>query len=222
MDLYRYMPLELFVDIVINHKLTLLSPDLWEDTFDGWIWKDMMQSTKEKFHKIHQLCEEYYSRIFAQCWSKNGDSIALWNIYSYDKKAIMIHTTVQELEKLGGLFKEITYNDEVSVVQIFLINLFKGKLDPETAIEPLTIKRSGFAYEGEFRMFGFKSTNPDRTKTLDIKISNIHEFIKDVTVHPLAPEWYVEIVKSFCEHFSIPFNGKSNIYDFDNWEGTTK
>lgn len=214
MNLYRYMTFESFVDIVINQKLTLLSPDLWEDTFDGWLLKYMKQEIKEKFPKMQKLSENIYDSIFAQCWTKNSDSIVLWNIYSYDKKAIMVQTTKQELENLNVIIKEINYEKGAPVSINFFVDFILDK-ELEKMIEPLTVKRPGFEYEKESRIFGFASPKPNCCKSLDISIPNIHDFIKGVVVHPLAQEWYVNIVKSFCEYFDIPFNGKSDLYNFE-------
>ena len=49
-------------------------------------------------------------------------------------------------------------------------------------------------------------------KTKDISYEHIHDFIDGVLVHPLAPEWYVEVVQDFCKRNNIPFEGKSNLY----------
>lgn len=221
MNLYRYMSFESFVDIVINRKLTLLSPDLWEDTYDGWLWKDMVHMPTEKVEKfpnVNKLSKKKYSSIFAQCWSKNGDSIPLWNIYSYDKKSIMIHTTQQELEKLDGIIlKEIQYVDTPSVpidfLSEFVINPYET--NPEQIILPLCEKRSEFEYENECRIFCIDTTKSVIDKSTDVAILNINDFIKDVVVHPFAQEWYVDIVKSFCVKFNINFNGKSQLYNLD-------
>ena len=46
------------------------------------------------------------------------------------------------------------------------------------------------------------------------KVSFAHcaDFIQGVLVHPLAPSWYVETVRTFCENNGIPFEGKSSLY----------
>ena len=49
-------------------------------------------------------------------------------------------------------------------------------------------------------------------QTLDVSFSHIPGFIAGVLVHPLAPEWYVDIVREFCVRNAIPFEGKSTLY----------
>lgn len=96
MDLHRYIPFEIFADIIINSKLTLISPSQWDDTYEGWFWKALAQMTNEqkaKFSKTNKLGSFIYDNIYALCWSKNCNSIPMWSVYSYNNKAIMLSTT---------------------------------------------------------------------------------------------------------------------------------
>lgn len=47
---------------------------------------------------------------------------------------------------------------------------------------------------------------------VDVSFAHIHGFIESVLVHPLAPEWYANIVQEFCARNEIRFEGKSNLY----------
>ena len=47
-------------------------------------------------------------------------------------------------------------------------------------------------------------------------MSNAIGFIKNVTVHPFAADWYVKIVESVCKKCDVPFNGKSKLYDLED------
>ena len=49
-------------------------------------------------------------------------------------------------------------------------------------------------------------------QTENVSFSHIPGFIEGVLVHPLAPEWYVDIVREFCRRNHIPFEGKSTLY----------
>ncbi len=51
-----------------------------------------------------------------------------------------------------------------------------------------------------------------RKNTKEISYAHIPDFIEGVMAHPLAPDWYVEIVKEFCKRNNIPFEGKSKLY----------
>ena len=41
---------------------------------------------------------------------------------------------------------------------------------------------------------------------------DISEFLEGVMVHPLAPQWYVDIIQDICEARKIKFDGQSEIY----------
>lgn len=41
---------------------------------------------------------------------------------------------------------------------------------------------------------------------------DISEFLEGVMVHPLAPQWYVDIIRDICRSKKIKFDGQSEIY----------
>lgn len=41
---------------------------------------------------------------------------------------------------------------------------------------------------------------------------DISEFLEGVMVHPLAPQWYVDIIRDICQLKKIKFDGQSKIY----------
>lgn len=41
---------------------------------------------------------------------------------------------------------------------------------------------------------------------------DISEFLEGVMVHPLAPQWYVDIIRDICQLKNIKFDGQSEIY----------
>ena len=45
-----------------------------------------------------------------------------------------------------------------------------------------------------------------------ISFKHIPNFIEGVKVHPLAPDWYVDVVKEYCSRNNISFDGKSKLY----------
>lgn len=53
-------------------------------------------------------------------------------------------------------------------------------------------------------------------KSHSVSFKSIDGFIKGVMVNPLAPNWYVNTVKLYCELNGIPFEGRSCLYQADN------
>ena len=51
-----------------------------------------------------------------------------------------------------------------------------------------------------------------REETTNVSFEGISGFISGVKVHPMAPAWYVEIVREYCKRNSIPFSGQSTLY----------
>ncbi len=45
-----------------------------------------------------------------------------------------------------------------------------------------------------------------------VSFAHVAGFIEGVMVHPLASEWYTDMVRLFCERNNIPFEGKSELY----------
>lgn len=212
MNLYRYIPFETFADIVINKRLSLVSPLLWEDTYEGWFWKSLSESHKKE---VAEPIKKSLNSIFALCWSKNCDSAALWSIYSYNQKAIMIETTDEKLSKLPKItIKEMNYSDDAHLSVDELIDLL---IHPsrDNLFLPFTKKRKEFSHENEVRLFATKP-NPDGiAKSIALQIDSVPSLIQNVIVHPFAPDWFVDIVKEFCKKFRVPFSGKSDLYVID-------
>lgn len=210
MKIYRYIPFETFIDIVVNNTLTLLSPCLWEDSFEGWFWK-MFQDSE----KAGAAADMLYNTVFAQCWSKNRDSAALWSIYSYNKKAVMIESTKESLESLGKLFcKDIDYSTDANLSIDDLVAWICNP-DPRTLVFPFTTKRSEFLHENETRLFAVVKDNPERKRSLEVPVGDVKTVINSVVVHPFADDWYVKIVEGVCKKYNIRFSGKSHLYDID-------
>lgn len=211
MKIYRYVSFEMFVDMAINNRLTLLSPRLWEDPYEGWFWKAFMNS-----ESVGTGIRKLYNTIFAQSWSRDKDSAALWSIYSHGNRALMIESTKDKLEGLDSLFcKEVKYSEDANVTIDDLISLISSPSE-KTLVFPFTAKRSAFRHENEIRVFCVVDDgNTENKDTINVSINNIQEIIDNVTVHPLASNWYVEIVKLVCEKIGISFYGKSHLYDID-------
>lgn len=76
-NVYRYISFENFVDVVINEKLTLVSPlSFWEDTYEGWLFRMLQQKYSESLSNQFpqnplQAIQLLGKSVVAQCWTKN-------------------------------------------------------------------------------------------------------------------------------------------------------
>lgn len=137
------------------------------------------------------------SRIFfVNCWHMNdGESDSQWKIYGTSPFSMAIVSSFLDLSNSINDGNEI-YGASVSYY------------DPQRDVTPdgnafflATCKRKAFIHEKEFRLVYCDhsllhgSENPS-----GVFISvNLETMIKKVVVSPLAPEWFVEEVKTFMQ-----------------------
>jgi len=240
--LYRYISFETFTDIVLSKSLSFVHPlKAWEDTYEGYIYRALQndtgiekmseiiselnteQTVKEDFPQI--VLEMSRNRFWCICWSQEKDSVPLWSIYSYYNKAVMIKTVASDL--LHKLNRQVSlcpvkYYDVLNL-KAEIEKLFEFKHHPKDTlpfkpIDALLSKRKAFEHEKEIRCFYDASLLETEYEKLPIAIPvsikcHISELIHDVQVHPLAPDWYANTVKMFCDSYGIKFSGKSKLYD---------
>ncbi len=231
MELHRYIPFESFVDIVQSKSLKFVYPPVaWEDTYEGFAYRAMQTVLgREKIFKIlitrgvdkeHAgffLRDGLLSILRYQCWTKAKDNIAMWSIYSFSSKTIMITTTTEKLE-------ELTING-VNNVRFMPVNYVQShSLEDElVAFTPTTFtsnlifqsKRNEFMHEEEIRAFIDTAGIIDKKTPLKVPIPSVQDFIVNVLVHPSAPLWYVGVVGEFCRLNGINFSGQSKLYKFE-------
>lgn len=239
MNLYRYISFEAFVDIVQSNHLTFVSPLIsWEDTYEGSVFRTAKnEKGRELLRKIAfdnnvtdfaDLLQNDIatSVIKCLCWCAKPDSVPMWSIYSYGERAIMIETNDKKIENLKHgdqnikLLKVDYTNAELKRQLLGAVNK-NDEGQPEIDFSKLFVcKRKDFQHEHEYRAFaGLQANEFDSTTyrlPIHVKIDiGAKEFISNVIVHPLAPSWYVEAVKKYCDLNEIKCSGKSKLYDFE-------
>lgn len=243
MDLYRYMPFEYFVDMVLNKELAFVDPvRCWPDKCEGFLYslmknEDGQELIKKEIEKLGidngmdvselaKVIKEWkdpHMRLMS--WTQNGDSINMWNAYSYNSKAIMIkvseeniykikyklHTSVSELD-MPVFMQEMVYVHELNIDEVLIETMKKKGLFYFTSI--FKYKRDIYEYEKEIRATVVVTRDSEK-KVLRLSYEHIPDFIETVKVHPDADEGFVEIVQRFCDRSGIPFSGKSKLHEFD-------
>ena len=56
---------------------------------------------------------------------------------------------------------------------------------------------------------GYISACPNE---LNLKIKDLKNYLEGIRVHPLAPVWYVNLVKDICRNYKVKFLGQSDLY----------
>lgn len=229
MELYRYVSFETFVDLVQSSSLCFVFPPVsWEDTHEGFLYRAI--KTPEGKQKILSLIPTQQNRLFAeavltdetlnhtrfQCWTQAQDQVALWSIYNYMNKAIMISSTSEKLEQLSFEEQKVTLMQLTYVNSISLEDEVKFVIGQKIfAPDIFRTKRSAFEHEKEVRAFVGTTRLINPMNPLRVPVPNIQDFIEGVMVHPNAPSWYVAVVEEYCRINHIRFLGQSKLYKFE-------
>lgn len=89
--IYRIMPFQRLVELLVNNENTLVKPSNWNDPLERLIARKIHSKSDERF-RDYELC-----RFFGQCWTLKPASNAMWSIYSNLTDGIRIRTTVGQL-----------------------------------------------------------------------------------------------------------------------------
>lgn len=165
-------------------------------------------------------------RVFAQCWTANEDSDALWRIYSPNHLAVAVQTTVDLLSgqlkaSVGGKgFKRsinrVIYRDENSIREVHakIIDVM-GSDQPTHVISALFFKRKQYSHEEEVRAIIYDAERTCGNQEYGLKVSvDPHALIQGVTIDPRAPDEYVDAYTHYLQD-RLGFGGsisKSDLY----------
>ncbi len=183
MKLYRLISLEDFVNIAVNKKDRFTRPSQWDDKYEAYL-----MSLLDKDVGIKRIVESFYNDLspqnyyavsdnffrlwhskwhsYAQCWSKNAETDAMWRIYSYGNHAIRLKSTDKRiLENAEALFPKDNYSIALRKVEYDLND--KGDIvkkqtsqmkDSLLVQESFFHKRKAFQHEKEYRLLIIDNT----------------------------------------------------------------
>lgn len=170
--LYRIELLDRFFKMLDRKELIMVRPTCWSDPLENIIFNATLLKQGKPFH--HPAKEN----VYGQCWSYEGDSYALWQIYTTKPNdrgetkrhlGVRITTHLSRLKQISDLNKgqfycglvDYLYKKELDQLhknKEFVLGL--GKLDLDhTHLKTLLVKRRSYDYEKEFRLL----TVPDRS-----------------------------------------------------------
>jgi len=155
--IYRIFPRNRFLELFRKDQNVLVLPTMWEDPFENVFLKaDVITTSGEKggfgFH----------ADVYGQCWTMETASDAMWQIYSRQKDAVRVRTTVGDLINslrdvhgewaeqtcFIGRVKYLTENKLKSFGQ----TVFKSGITPNTIARSLLVKRRAYKHENEVRL----------------------------------------------------------------------
>jgi hypothetical protein len=166
--IYRIDSLDRFYEILDKRALTFIRPTKWCDPLENIVFNaKMLRDGKEYEHPGK-------SKIYAQCWTRESDSYALWQIYAKDQPGIRMETRFDNLRiisaKNNGEFYygmvQYLYKKDLDALpqnKALLKGISSEKIS-EQHIKTLLIKRKSYRYEKEIRFFALSNASiVDRT-----------------------------------------------------------
>ncbi|WP_125226116.1 DUF2971 domain-containing protein [Leptospira barantonii] len=162
--IFRFMSFYSFVDLIQTQSLTLVRPKLWEDPYEGFIFRKLnSEQGKEEVAAnlksintperalFMNLGLRFENIFYAQSWTLCPESDAMWRIYNFDRKAIRVEVSESKMKQIEGLkLLYVDYKNEISLKEtIKRLKIAKNKTD---FIEAFKHKRSSFSHEQEVRI----------------------------------------------------------------------
>jgi hypothetical protein len=213
--LYRYMSLSQFMSFVEQRKVYLSKIKNWDDS---WEIPNSHLPVQLGDGSLTEVKGRFFDVFLGQCWSKNGDSDALWRIYSPDRQGIQIQTSVHKfklMKDVRGILAPAIYYPNSGLLSAFKEAESKTYQYPHLSYGLL--KRTAFIHEDEVRFVTMneiqfvKNCDPDKSVIyVDLDPFN---FIENILIDPRANEWYEETIQSYCQRVGfdiVPV--KSDLY----------
>lgn len=164
--LYKIFSYENFLKWIKNDEVRFNQVSKWEDVYELFLFK---QNYKNNGNNID--FDSASKAIYGQSWSLDGNSDALWRIYSPDKLSVKIKVSTNKIiellnnsnaltQKAGIYIGKVEYYDEKTIIdKIKNEYIPNGILLEETIVDSLFVKRDSFSYEKEVRIVLWKEYN---------------------------------------------------------------
>lgn len=208
--LYRILGFRHVVDLLESKELHFASPAQWEDPYEKVL--------------VHRRSHA----VFAQCWSKNAASDAMWRIYSADRTAVRIRTSRARLQReltkhaeerrIDFLIGDVDYlpSRQVNARIAALATDLERNYTSRRAADALLVKRDAFDHEAEVRVIIHDrnlagQVKPKPSYRLPVSIDGL---IDSIFFDPRADDAFVKMCTYYLEN-SLNFEGtisKSALY----------
>ncbi|UPL22433.1 DUF2971 domain-containing protein [Alcaligenes faecalis] len=154
--IFRILPIGRFFQILVEKKLTLVNPRVWDDPFENALLSSSFSGCS------NNLIFQAKSAVYGQCWTLHRETDAMWRIYSPNKDGVRLRTTPRKL--LSALKRgidpnldakcfigKVQYKSKSDLLQVFSgIDVLRG--DGAGIAESLLYKRRAFLHEREVRL----------------------------------------------------------------------
>lgn len=192
----------------------------WDDVYELFLFK---QEYKRNGGDVDVISAG--TAIYGQSWSLEGESDALWRIYSPDKLSVKIKVSVKKLVELLGksnamqqsacvYFGKVEYLNEKRIISKIKNEYVPDLFKEETIVNSLFVKRDNFKYENEIRIILWKEYNKDCPRKnqndiidqpQDVCLPNVQPYL-NLDIHPADIIEEVEIDFRLDDNLSRAFS----------------
>jgi hypothetical protein len=159
--IHRIFPFDRFIDLVRTRKLTFVKPKLWKDPYENLMNRPIQMDDGRTIRVPH-----YEDDLFAQCWSLEYESDAMWRIYSGDERGVLVSANAATLYRTAEstypwpteqlFLGKVEYLSEHALKQKFeshefLRSVLKSGMYSSGVAQTLLYKRDSFKHEAEVR-----------------------------------------------------------------------
>jgi len=200
--IYRIVSVERLFELFENRQNVLVKPKKWDDPFENFILRARMKLQTGQFAQF-----SFHDQFYGQCWTLQTASDAMWRIYSPDRSAVRIRSTIRTVAESLSL----TLGDRAQIqafigkvrylpskrLSAFASSWFPGtqRLRSRVSAETLLVKRPAFKHEREVRLLYFQHNTADTVGDLCWYNVNPHAFIDQIMIDPRMPEPDVNTLK---------------------------
>ena len=163
MDAYRIIDVGILIKMFKENKIYFASPLNWQDK---WEKLDIEYPTKRQT----TLFNRKRGRIYAQCWTKENYSWALWKMLSPNGYGVSLKTDLSKLYslmpsdirndyKIDDIIKKVIYLKEEEIIDNIKKSSLKENIALNSILKMFYLKRRAFTFEEEYRIIIPKKRN---------------------------------------------------------------
>lgn len=161
LEIYRIIPFDRFLQILVDKALYFINPTLWADPYELFLFKQKILD-----HKGEELViggDRVIKKLFGLCWTRNCDHDYSWRIYTPNNDGVQLKTTVgvinQILEEVRGGIKKGEFR--IGSVDYLSTDEIRARYENKKTFDLLVdgvggysmfIKRKVFEAENEIRV----------------------------------------------------------------------
>lgn len=158
---HRIFPFDRFIDLIRSRNLAFVKPKLWKDPYENLMNRPIRMGDGKTIQVPH-----YADNLFAQCWSLEYESDAMWRIYSGDERGVLVSANAATLYRTAEstypwpteqlFLGKVEYLSEHALKQKFespefLRSVLNSGMYSTGPAQTLLYKRDSFKHEAEVR-----------------------------------------------------------------------